>query len=108
MKRTRLIVTAVLSAGAVAANYLTSAAIAAARPIPIPARFGRTATPPPTIITHSGSPWWVFVIVAAMASALTITVSIAVARLRDPRPRRHYTLGQYSRSTHSRPGERVP
>jgi hypothetical protein len=77
-----------MPAGAFAANYVIGGAVAAAQPIPIPARFGRT--PPATIITHTGSPLWVFVIVAALASALSIAASIAVARLRHSRPRRQH------------------
>jgi hypothetical protein len=41
---------------------------------------------PPTIITHTGSPSRVVVIVAAMATALTTTAGIAVAHPRHPGP----------------------
>jgi hypothetical protein len=84
MTTTRLLALAVMPAGAFAANYVIGGAVAAAQPIPIPARFGRT--PPATSITHTGSPpWWVFVLVAALASALTIAANITVARLRHSR-----------------------
>jgi len=85
MKIIRYVVGPVLTAGTLAANFVTTPAVAVTRPIPIPARFGTATTPGThvTVVMHEGMPSWVFGVVAVLA----VTTSIAVARLRLPAQR---------------------
>ena|SRR5262249_41970615 len=86
MKIIRYVVAPVLTAGTLAANFVTTPAVAVTRPIPIPARFATATTPGThvTVVMREGVPWWVFGVVAAVAAVLAVTTSIAVARLRLP------------------------
>ncbi len=80
---TRTAATTVLITMIVASCWPATAGTAAARPIPLPARFGPPTPPAPvTVITHSNSPWWTFLIVAMTASALTLIATAALVRLR--------------------------
>ena len=89
MNGTRRLTAAVLTATTLVASYLATSVTAEARPIPLPQRFGRPTSPPAqlTVVTHTSSPWWVFVIVAVAASALTLAASMAAARFRHTHPR---------------------
>lgn len=67
-----------------AAGYLVSAGTAGANPIPIPDRYTGAAPDqvPIVVVTHSGSPWWMFAIVAVAAAVVTLAATLTVARLR--------------------------
>ena len=70
MKIIRYVVAPVLTAGTLAANFVTTPAVAVTRPIPIPARFGTATTPGThvTVVMHEGMPSWVFGVVAGTYS----------------------------------------
>lgn len=106
MKIIRYVVAPVLTAGTLAANFVTTPAVAVTRPIPIPARFGTATTPGThvTVVMHEGVPWWVFGVVAAVAAVLAVTTSIAVARLRLPAQRSRTVSASRHAYPHARRG----
>jgi ABC-type branched-subunit amino acid transport system permease subunit len=69
-------------------GLLAAATAAAASPAPpndgngFPAAPQSPANAPVTTIVHNGSPWWTFVLVAAVAVAVTLLVSLAASRIR--------------------------
>lgn len=67
--------------------YLATACTAGASPIPIPDRYTGAAPDqaPIVVVSHPGSPWWMFAIVAVAAAALTLAATLTIARLRYSR-----------------------
>jgi hypothetical protein len=75
---------AALAALVVGPQYLATAGTAGASPIPIPERYTGAASDqaPIVVVTHSGSPWWMFAIVAVAAAVATLAATLTVVRLR--------------------------
>jgi hypothetical protein len=85
MNTTRRLIATALTAATLFAAYVAAAATATAQRV-LPD--GDTVTTPPaTVITHTGSPWWSFAVVALAACALTLTAALAVTQ-RQPPPTR--------------------
>jgi hypothetical protein len=67
--------------------YLATATAASAMPAPPPdgGYVGQPPLPPTTVVTHTGSPMWTYVVVALAAAVLTLALAWLVARLRHAR-----------------------
>lgn len=79
--------TTALLAPTLGLTYLATAATAGAMPPPplLPDTPNPNQSPPPvtTVITHTGSPVWTYLVVALAAAALSLAAAWAVTRFRD-------------------------
>jgi hypothetical protein len=69
-------------------TYLAAATTAAAMPTPPPDEATYANQSPPavtTVVNHTGSPVWTYVVVALAAAVLTLATTWAVSRLLHPR-----------------------
>jgi hypothetical protein len=63
--------------------YLATAAEAGAMPAPPPESYSNQSPPPvTTVVNHTGSPVWTYVVVAIAAAVLTLALAWTIARLR--------------------------
>jgi hypothetical protein len=63
--------------------YLATATKAGAMPAPPPESYSNQSPPPvTTVVNHTGSPVWTYVVVALAAAVLTLAIAWTIARLR--------------------------
>jgi len=88
MLTTRRLTAPALLTLTLALAYLATAATASARQAP-PADggyVGQPTTHPTTVVTHTGSPMWTYLVVALAAAVLTLALAWTVTRLRHAHP----------------------